>query len=243
MCTVLQLAFRRRSASIPERRNIYKARVVAKNRSLSRCLRHLQPKQHCFLVLLSLTTADSLFVSTRRELIISPTATMKAPVAIGILSMGAAQIFAAPVLDERQDDFIWSNPDGEGNTQVSIGDGKMRFGHLVPSSTLDLIDEHCTSTGCKPNEDLTATALLVNSDIGTESEISMQVEGSFNAAGDRGSKAQLLDLAKQALQKLYDDGIAEREEGVIYQEKTCPGFHPTCNSKFRQPPCDLNLHV
>lgn len=158
---------------------------------------------------------------------------MKPSTAIGLLSMGAAQVSAIPVQEKRQDDFIWSNPDGGGNTQVSVGDGKMRFGHLVPSSTLDLIDEHCTSTGCKPNEDLAATALLVNSNIGTESEITMQVEGSFNAAGDRGSKAQLLDLAKQAMEKLYDDGIAEREQGVLYQEKTCPGFNPMCNSKFR----------
>ena len=162
---------------------------------------------------------------------------MKSSTILSVLALGAAQVVAAPVQDapalvpRQGEDFIWTNEDGNGNSQVSIGDGKMNFGHLVPSSTLEAIDKECTSTGCKPNEDIKVKALIVDSDIGTEHDITLQVEGSFNAAGDRGSKRQLLDLAKQALEKLYDNGIAERKEGVIYKEKSCPAFNPMCPSK------------
>ena len=160
---------------------------------------------------------------------------MKSFTAFAVLSAGVTQVFGAPVLDAREDgeELIWENSDGVGNTQISIGDGKMNFGHLVPSSTLDQIDEHCTATGCKPDEDLSVTALFVNSNYGSEADITMQVEGSFNAGSDRGSKSQLLELAKIAMEKLYEDGIAEREQGVIYQDEVCPGFNPLCNSKLR----------
>lgn len=157
---------------------------------------------------------------------------MKASTTLAALAMAAVHTSAAPVLEARADEQIWEAEDGVGNVQISIGDGDIRFGHLVPSSTLDKIDEQCTETGCKPNADIGVDALFVNDRYGSEATITMQVEGSFNAGGDRGSKAQLLDLAKKAMQDVYDAGVAKREQGVIYQSEHCPAFNTLCESKY-----------
>ncbi|KAG9251429.1 uncharacterized protein F5Z01DRAFT_752839 [Emericellopsis atlantica] len=156
---------------------------------------------------------------------------MKSSTALALLSTGAARVLAAPFLEARQDsnEFIWENEDGVGNAQASIGDGLMSFGNIVPSTTLQQIDEHCTLTGCTPGEELSVPAVVVNSNYGNDVEIKMTVEGSFNAAGDRGSKAQLLDLAKKAMEELFNKGIATWEQDVKYLEDRCPGFQTNCN--------------
>ena len=159
---------------------------------------------------------------------------MKTSTAFALLSTGAAQVLAAPFLEARQDsnEFIWENEDGVGNAQASIGDGLMSFGNIVPSTCLQQIDEHCTLTGCSPGEELSVPAVVVSSNYGNNVDIKMTVEGSFNAAGDRGSKAQLLDLAKKAMEELFNKGIATWEQDVKYLEDRCPGFQTNCNRKF-----------
>ena len=52
----------------------------------------------------------------------------------------------------------------------------------------------------------------------------ISVEGSFALAGERGDKAQLLELAKLGFQEVYNAGVATRREGVIYIINECPAW-------------------
>lgn len=142
--------------------------------------------------------------------------------------------------------FTWNNCDDDGNktgdVQITVGDGKMEFGHLVPSSTLDVIQEGCgKQTSCKPDQVFVHTAWLVNSDLGSEGKIEMRVDGTWNLEGQKGSLSQLLELAKIGMENLYEQGAAERRQGVFYakQEDQCPAWS-TRGCVTTDGKCDFN---
>ncbi|KAF4989076.1 hypothetical protein FGRMN_9361 [Fusarium graminum] len=151
---------------------------------------------------------------------------MKVIIATSLLAMQAASVLAAPVIDgksmlsARQNTDLYKNEDGY--AIVEYGDGSLNYGSRLPSTVLDLIRDECGETACNPSGGLGFSALVVNSDRGNDVSYTVSVEGTFNLDGDRGSKAQLLDLAKMAFQEVYNSGVAKLREDVIYVTGECP---------------------
>jgi hypothetical protein len=164
--------------------------------------------------------------SSESFLLVNQTANMRATIATSLLSMQAASVLAAPVTEEnsalsaRQNTNLYESEDGY--AIVEYGDGSLNYGARVPSTVLDVIRDECGETACNPSGGLGFSTLVVNSDRGNDVSYTISVEGSFNLDGDRGSKAQLLDLAKMAFEEVYDAGVAKRREGVIYVVNECP---------------------
>lgn len=159
--------------------------------------------------------------------------TLAALLSVQIASVLAAPAAQGPVLKARQDDgtLVYENPDG-GWSIITYGDGRLNYGSLVPSSTLDTIDSECAQTACQPNEALQVGTLQVNSDRPSDVTINIDVEGSFNNEGERGSKSELLALAKLAFEEVYNVGVAERRQGVGYITNECPAWQTNgCPSK------------
>ena len=142
--------------------------------------------------------------------------------AVSALTMPAALVEPYSAIEERQGTELWKNDDG-GNIQVSVGDGKLNFGHVVPSSTLDLIINECTESACKPNQALEMETRLVTvrQIMGIMTKVELEVEGQFAPDGNPEDRNQLIDIARSVMQKLYDEGVAEREQGVPYRTKPC----------------------
>jgi hypothetical protein len=130
---------------------------------------------------------------------------------------------AMSAFETRQEEELWKNPDGSGNIAVSVGDGKLDFGHVVPSTTLDKVLNDCTLTSCKPNEPYKVETRLVTAEgiMGIMTNVELTVEAQFAPDGNEGDKKQLVDIAKSIMQGLYQEGIAERREGVPYRTKPC----------------------
>lgn len=127
--------------------------------------------------------------------------------------------------------FTWNNCDDDGkktgDVQITFGDGKMEYGHLVPSSTLSVIQDECgQQTSCKPDQTFKHTAWIVNSDRGYDYDIEMRVDGTWNLEGQKGSLSQLLELAKKGMENLYEQGAAELTQGVSYvkADDLCPAW-------------------
>ncbi|KAJ4004788.1 hypothetical protein NW752_009545 [Fusarium irregulare] len=152
---------------------------------------------------------------------------MKATIATSLLSMQAASVLAVPVsegnsvLSARQNTDLYKSEDG-GFAIVEYGDGKLNYGGRLPSSVLDLIRDECGETACNPSGGLGFTTVVVNSDRGNDVDYTVSVEGSFNLEGQRGSKSQLLDLAKMAFQEVFNAGVAKLQEDVKYITGECP---------------------
>jgi hypothetical protein len=149
---------------------------------------------------------------------------MKTTIATLLLSMQTASVLAAPVtsvLAARQNANLIGPVDG-GYAIVEYGDGRLNYGARVPSSALDVIRDECGETSCNPAGGLGFSTLVVNSDRGHDASYTVNVEGTFNLPGERGSKAQLLDLAKMAFQEVYNARVATRREGVMYITGECP---------------------
>lgn len=152
---------------------------------------------------------------------------MKSATILSLLSATAALAMPAlnPVsaLQVREENEIWKNPDGEGNIAVSVGDGKLTFGHVVPSTTLDKVAEDCTMTACKPNEPYKVETRLVTAEgiMGIMTNVELTVEAQFAPDGEPGDKKMLVDIAKGVMQGLYQNGVAERREGVPYRTEPC----------------------
>jgi hypothetical protein len=144
-----------------------------------------------------------------------------------LFSMQAAHVLAAPVIERnpilsaRQNANLIGPVDG-GYAVVEYGNGRLNYGARVPSTILDVIRDECGDTGCNPAGGLGFSTLVVNSDRGNDQSYTINVEGTFNLEGERGSKAQLLDLAKMAFQEVYNAGVATRRQGVIYITGECP---------------------
>ena len=111
-----------------------------------------------------------------------------------------------------------------GPATVEYGDGKLNYGARVPSTVLDVINDECGQTSCNPSGGFGFSTLVVNSDRGNDVSYTISVEGSFALAGERGDKAQLLELAKLGFQEVYNAGVATRREGVIYVINECPAW-------------------
>lgn len=163
---------------------------------------------------------------------------MKATIAISLLSMQAAGVLAVPVsegnsvLSARQNTNLYESEDG-GFAIVEYGDGKLNYGGRLPSSVLDLIRDECGETACNPSGGLGFSTLVVNSNRANDVDYTVSVEGSFNLEGQRGSKTQLLDLAKMAFQEVYNSGVAKLEEDVLYITGECPPNQTNgCPGKF-----------
>jgi hypothetical protein len=138
--------------------------------------------------------------------------------------LGAPASSIIPALSARDDDYIYGPNEGE-SARIAYGDSNFRFGHLVPSSTLDVIRDQCSDLGCDAGQTFEHTAFMVNSDVGRDVGITMTVDTEFNGVSseDRpGSKAHLLALAKAAFEEVYESGAGTREEGVVYTKDPCP---------------------
>nr|CEG04644.1 unnamed protein product [Fusarium clavum] len=152
---------------------------------------------------------------------------MKATIATSLLTIQAAGVLAVPVsegnsvLSARQNTNLYESEDG-GFAIVEYGDGKLNYGGRLPSSVLDLIRDECGETACNPSGGLGFSTLVVNSNRANDVDYTVSVEGSFNLEGQRGSKTQLLDLAKMAFQEVYNSGVAKLEEDVLYVTGECP---------------------
>jgi hypothetical protein len=151
---------------------------------------------------------------------------MKATIATSLISMQAASVLAAPVIEgnsvlsARQNTKLYDNADGY--AIVEYGDGSLNYGARLPSTVLDIIRDECGETACNPSGGLGFSTIVVNSDRANDVSYTVSVEGTFNLDGDRGSKAQLLDLAKMAFQEVYNAGVAKLRENVIYVTGECP---------------------
>ena len=124
---------------------------------------------------------------------------MKVAVQTALLSLQAATVLAAPVINgnplfARQQTQIYGPVEG-GFATVEYGDGKLNYGARVPSTVLDVINDECGQTSCNPSGGFGFSTLVVNSDRGNDVSYTISVEGSFALAGERGDKAQLLELA------------------------------------------------
>jgi hypothetical protein len=163
---------------------------------------------------------------------------MKLTVPTALVAMQAATVLAAPVaggksLVARQDNFIWNeNPDGWAT--VEYGDGKLNYGARVPSTILDVIRDECPETACSPTGDYGFSTRVVNANREADVSYTIKVEGSFAKAGQRGDKAQLLQLAKLAFETVYNNDIAIRRQGVMYITGECPPWQTEgCPGKCR----------
>jgi hypothetical protein len=162
---------------------------------------------------------------------------MKVTAPTALLAMQAATVLAAPFaggksLTARQDDddVIWTNQEG-GFATVEYGDGKLNYGARVPSTILDVLRDECGQTSCNPSGGYGFSSLVVNSDRPNDASYTISVEGSFATDGERGSKAQLLELAKLGFEEVYNVGVAERRQGVIYIINECPAHQTVCPGK------------
>ncbi|KAM0327045.1 hypothetical protein ACHAQA_006168 [Verticillium albo-atrum] len=111
--------------------------------------------------------------------------------------------------------------DENGNVWIEIGDTKFRWGSALPSAALDVIDEACGETGCRPGEPYRIPSLRIDSNHGTESAVVMQVEGNFSPAGTDGDKAQLISIAKEVMYKAFDEGVHTLEQDALYFDRPC----------------------
>jgi len=155
-----------------------------------------------------------------------------------LLSMlQAATVLAAPVADgkalsARQEGQTYLyGPVNDGFATVEYGDGKLNYGHRVPSSILDVIRDDCGQTSCNPAGSYGFSALVINSDRANDVSYTISVEGSFALEGERGSKTQLLELAKMGFEEVYSAGVAKRRQGVIYITNECPAHQTVCPGK------------
>lgn len=176
---------------------------------------------------------------------------MKVAVQTALLSLQAATVLAAPVINgnplfARQQTQIYGPVEG-GFATVEYGDGKLNYGARVPSTVLDVINDECGQTSCNPSGGFGFSTLVVNSDRGNDVSYTISVEGSFALAGERGDKAQLLELAKLGFQEVYNAGVATRREGVIYVINECPAWQTNgCPGKLlslAHSPEDFFLHL
>lgn len=151
---------------------------------------------------------------------------MKVTIPTTLLSMQAAAVFAAPVADgnslvAKQKTQIYG-PVEDGFATVEYGDGKLNYGARVPSTILDVISDECGQTSCNPSGGYGFSTLVINSDRASDVSYTISVEGSFALDGQRGSKSQLLELAKLGFEEVYNAGVAKRRQGVIYITGECP---------------------
>lgn len=151
--------------------------------------------------------------------------TTAATVAISML-LASTQALALPhaSVEARQDgnDQYWEDPNGNGNVQAEYGDNLMSFGHLVPSSTLDLILEGCGTLACKPGSTLTEDSVFVSNNRKSDAKVTLTIEGSFNRDGEAGDAKHLVAMARSVMQQVYEQGKAQREQGVMYITGECP---------------------
>jgi hypothetical protein len=119
-----------------------------------------------------------------------------------------------------------------GNAEASVGDGRFRFGHVVPSTTLDALFDACTENGCKPGEPVEVETWYVDNTFGSSRKIQMTVEGDWPSNGNYGDLPHLISLAKGIFEELYNQGGAKREQGVFWRDGVCPWNNPRlCQSK------------
>ncbi|KAF7563256.1 hypothetical protein G7046_g871 [Stylonectria norvegica] len=90
-------------------------------------------------------------------------------------------------------DDIWTNPDG-GNTHVDIGDGKVEYGYAPPWYAFEQIKSSCPSNGCNSENKIEYATGIVKAGALVSATIILSVEGSFNDAGEQGSRDQLVDI-------------------------------------------------
>jgi hypothetical protein len=128
------------------------------------------------------------------------TANMKATIATSsLLAMQAASVLAAPVIEGKSVLSARATTlyEGEGGyATVEYGDGLLNYGARDPATILDIIRDECLETACDPSGGLGFTSLVINADTPNDVSYTVSVQGSFNPDGERGSKAQLLDLAR-----------------------------------------------
>ncbi|KAM0279435.1 hypothetical protein ACHAQH_004595 [Verticillium albo-atrum] len=111
--------------------------------------------------------------------------------------------------------------DEPGNVYVEVGDTKFRWGSALPSSALDVLNEACGDTGCRPGETYSVPSLRINSNLGTESAVVMQVEGNFSPPGTNGDKAQLISIAKEVMYKAFHEGLHTLDVDALYFDRPC----------------------
>jgi hypothetical protein len=156
------------------------------------------------------------------------TANMKVIVPTTLLALQAATVLAAPVSDGnslvvRQGGNYLHGPI-DGDATVEYGDGKLNYGARVPSTILDIIRDECLETACNPSGGYGFSTLVVNADRPTDRSYTINVDGTFANPGEKGDKAQLLQLAKMAFEEVYNAGVATRRQGVIYITGECPAW-------------------
>jgi hypothetical protein len=161
---------------------------------------------------------------------------MKVIAPTALLSMQVAAVLAAPLADKnalvaRQGSTkIYENADGF--AEVEYGDGKLNYGARVPSTVLDIIKDECGELSCNPSGGFGFSTRVITSGFEDDKSYTVSVEGSFNSAGERGNKEQLLELAKLAFQEVYNSGIATLREDVKYVTGGCPASQTNgCASK------------
>jgi hypothetical protein len=166
---------------------------------------------------------------------------MKTTIATSLLALHAASVLAAPAIESnsalvaRQNLKLYENPDG-GWVVVEYGDGRLNYGERLPSSILDIINEQCGEASCNPSGGYGFTALVVDGSRAGDRSYTVSVQGAFNPNGLRGTKAQLLELAKMAFQEVYNVGVATFRPDVFYVTNECPPNQVNgCPGKF---PCE-----
>jgi hypothetical protein len=168
---------------------------------------------------------------------------MKVTAPTALIAMQAATVLAAPfqggsslvARQEEEDNSIWKEkPGANGWATVEYGDGKLNYGARVPSTILDVIRDECPESACNPAGDYGFSTRVVNANRESDVSYTIKVEGSFAKAGERGDKAQLLQLAKMAYETVYNNDIAIRRQGVMYITGECPAWQTEgCPGKCR----------
>ncbi|KAM0322564.1 hypothetical protein ACHAQA_009411 [Verticillium albo-atrum] len=125
----------------------------------------------------------------------------------------------------------WVNPDG-GNIFGGISDIEMDFGTTPPWMALDKIKTDCADLACAPGVPVTHQTILVD---GGDTNIKMEVEGSFSRINEPGSKEKLVEIAKTILASDY-----EFEAGVMYQPGVCINNKNGCD--YREDPYPVDQY-
>ncbi|KAF4967952.1 hypothetical protein FZEAL_10457 [Fusarium zealandicum] len=108
-------------------------------------------------------------------------------------------------------EHAWTNPDG-GNTHVDIGDKKVAYGYTLPWYAFDKIKEECPSSGCNSENKIEYNTGVIQEGEMKSATITVSVEGSFNDAGEKGNRDDMVDIVKAVA------GASDYEfgAGVIY---------------------------